>query len=356
MKIHFIIDTLKGGGAERVLLLVADYLSDRKYDVSIITFMEGEDYEVPDHIKRIHLHGGKIKPYKLRNLLNLRKYYSKKEHRPDIAISFLPPASFVALLVAKLYKITIVCSEHINHLRSRDFTANFARNYLYRSAQKVTILTAFDEPYYKKRGVDIIVMPNPCTFKPLTDPNRPREKVILAIGSLDRYYHKGFDNLVEIMAPFLKKNKDWTLKIVGSGDEGRGYLEELILKNQINEQIILTGYRSDVNKLMQESDIFILPSRFEGLPMVLIEAMSQGMACISYDCKTGPSDMIIDGHNGLLIEDQNKEAMIKGLENLVANPAIRNEIRKNAVKAVDKYSLANIGGKWEDLLNSISPL
>ncbi len=356
MRIHFIADTLKGGGAERVLLLVANYLADRKYDVSIITFMEGEDYEVSDHVKRIRLHGGIIKPYKLRNLLNLRKYYSKKEHRPNVVISFLPPASFVALLVAKLYKITIICSEHINHLRSRDFTANFTRNYLYRYAHKITILTAFDVPYYKERGVDTIVMPNPCTFKPLTNPDGPRKKVILAIGSLNRYYHKGFDNLIEMMAPFLKKNKDWTLKIVGSGDEGRGYLEELILKNKINEQIILTGYRSDVDKLMQESDIFILPSRFEGLPMVLIEAMSQGMTCISYDCKTGPSDMIIDGYNGLLIEDQNKEAMIKGLENLVADPTIRNQIRKNAVKGVDKYSLADVGRKWEDLLNAISPL
>ena len=354
MRIHFISDTLKGGGAERVLLLIAEYLSNKGYDISIITFFEGENYDISENIERIRLHDGSLKIHKLRNLKNLLKYYSKKERRPDIVISFLPPASFVALLVAKYYNIKIICSEHINHLRKGDFVTKFTRNFLYRYADWLTILTTFDEPHYKSKGANTIVMPNPCTFEPRNGTIGTRSKVILAVGSLNRYHHKGFDNLINMISPLLKKNKDWTLKIVGSGDKGRTFLESLIEENQISDQLILTGYRSDVNALMQESDIFIMPSRFEGLPMVLIEAMSQGMACISYDCKTGPSDIITDGHNGVLIEDQNQDAMVEGMESLLADPEERDRIRNNAVKSVDKFSLANIGGRWEDLLNTIN--
>ena len=107
---------------------------------------------------------------------------------------------------------------------------------------------------------------------------------------------------------------------------------------------------------MQKSEIFILPSRFEGLPMVLLEALSQGLACVAYDCKTGPSDIIEHGKNGILVEDQNIQIMQQELKKLINNPTLRKELRINGVKSLDKFSIENIGKSWEGLFNELKIL
>lgn len=130
-------------------------------------------------------------------------------------------------------------------------------------------------------------------------------------------------------------------------------LMEKINTSPIKKQIIFTGYRNDVKELMANSEIFILSSRHEGLPLVLIEAMSQGMACISYDCISGPSEIIDSGINGLLIDNQNKEEMIENLKNLIVDDKLRNKLRQNSIKSLDRFSIDNIGNQWEDLFKKI---
>ena len=105
---------------------------------------------------------------------------------------------------------------------------------------------------------------------------------------------------------------------------------------------------------MKNAEIFILSSRFEGLPMVLLEAMSQGMACIAYNCKTGPSDIINNKENGLLIEDQNIVAMQESLDLLIYNKKLRKELSDNALRSLDRFSMQTIIAKWEELFAKIS--
>ena len=104
---------------------------------------------------------------------------------------------------------------------------------------------------------------------------------------------------------------------------------------------------------MYESSIFILPSRFEGLPMVLLEAMSQGMACIAYNCKTGPSDIIENNINGLLIEDQNIPEMQDGLKKLLSNESLRLNLANEGIKSLNKYDIETITKQYESLFNEI---
>jgi glycosyltransferase involved in cell wall biosynthesis len=114
------------------------------------------------------------------------------------------------------------------------------------------------------------------------------------------------------------------------------------------------GFRNDVRDIMRMSEIFILPSRFEGLPMVLLEAMSQGMACIAYDCKTGPSDIINPEYeNGILIQDQNIELMQKGLQSLILNETARRELGVKAMKSLDHFTIENIIIKWQKVFDEI---
>jgi glycosyltransferase involved in cell wall biosynthesis len=352
-KIDFITASLTGGGAERVLILLANGLIKKNYAVNIITFGGSDNYSFSEKISRIHLHGGTFKNHTIRRFLQLLSHYRKKGNRPDIIISFLPPVSFVTILIARLYKINIIVSEHINHLQIGSSRDQFTRKYLYRLANFTTVLTKFDINYYQKYKANVVVMPNPCTFDILAKNYHKREKSIIAIGSLNRYHHKGFDNLIAIAAPILKKFPTWDLKIIGSGEQGMDLLLNLVKENNIEDRVIFTGFRNDIQTIMKESEIFILPSRFEGLPMVLIEAMSQGMSCIAYDCKTGPSDIIVHNENGLLIEDQNMIAMQTGLEKLIENPELRNRLSINAINSLERFSIENILTKWEKLFAEI---
>ena len=173
------------------------------------------------------------------------------------------------------------------------------------------------------------------------------------MGNLNRYHHKGFDNLISLISPILHSNRDWVLKIVGSGDTGLNKLKKIVQAENLKEQIIFTGFSNDVKKIMRESDIFVLSSRFEGLPMVLLEAMSQGMACIAFDCITGPSEMIVNDNNGLLIENQNFDAMKNGIERLIQSVDLRNNLALNAIKSLEKFDIEEIGGQWITIFESL---
>ena len=355
MKIHFISNSLGGGGAERVMVILANFFVTKGHCVTIITFNEGagDAYDIDDKIKRVRLHSGLIKNHTLRSLYNLVLFYKNFKNRPQVCISFCRTTNFSSIISCKIFAIKIIASEHSNHLRNYDIIGNFTWNYLYRFANYITVLTKFDKPFFEKRGANVIVMPNPSTFKPLENLHLVRKKIILAVGNLNRYHIKGFDNLIRLISPILKEYPEWRLNIVGGGDEGLDFLKNLAIKEGIEEHIIFSGFSKDVNVLMQESEIFVLSSRIEGLPMALLEAMSQGMACIAFDCITGPSEMITHGENGLLIEDQDMQAMQRGLVKLISDEGLRRRFSHNAVKSLDRYSIKNVYGIWESLFGKL---
>jgi len=355
MRIDFIISSLQGGGAERVMVIMSEYLSSIGYDVRIIIFSDVVKYQLPEEIALIVLDTKSAQNHLLRSVINLRKYYKIKDNRPNIMVSFITKNNLIAILVSKMLAIPLLACEHSNFFRNQSpvFLSKITKTFFYRFADQITVLTTFDLPYYKKYGIDVKVLPNPSTFKPTSNTKNKREKIILAVGGLDRYHIKGFDNLLEVMAPILKSNKEWKLKFVGGGEKGKVFLSQMAEDKGITENVIFTGFREDVANIMKESNIFVLSSRIEGMPMVLLEAMSQGMACIAYNCKTGPSDIIESNFDGLLIEDQNIEAMRAGLQLLIDEEALRNKLRSNAVKSVSKFSIQSIGDKWIKLLDDV---
>ena len=208
-------------------------------------------------------------------------------------------------------------------------------------------------PYYESLKVNVKVMPNPCTFEPNVLEGLEKNKTILAVGSLDRYHHKGFDNLIDIADRVLRKRPEWKLKIIGGGDQGLKFLQEKVEKLNLQDSIIFTGFRTDVKEIMAQSEVFILSSRYEGLPMVLLEAMSQGMACIAYDCKTGPSDIIVDNKNGILVEDQNLDQMSIQLANLLDDQNLRESLSENGINSLKNFSIDSVISKWEVLFDSL---
>ncbi|AZQ58475.1 glycosyltransferase family 4 protein [Maribacter sp. MJ134] len=355
LKIDFIISKMSSGGAERVVANLANYFAENSYTVRVVTFYGDDHYSLNKSIDRIKLHNkGIIKSVLVNGFINLIKFYSKATNRPTVISSHIDMLGIVTIPIARLYNIKIIVSEHFNHkFPVYHPLRNFLWNKLYKYPNAVTVLTEYDLSFFRQRAKKVIVMENPCSFSINQSKTEIRDKTILAIGNLDRLEHKGFDNLIKIAQNVLPKNPDWKLRIIGPGDSGRIKLERMIEASNMERYIELLGFRDDIQSLMSTSSIFILSSRNEGLPMVLLEAMSQGMSCIAYNCVSGPSDIIDNNINGILVEDQNLYKMSQELDSLIKNPKKRNELIINSTSTLERFSIKSVGSKWERLIEQL---
>lgn len=356
MRIDFVISNLGSDGAQRVVATLANYFSDKGYKIRIITFREGDRYQLNPTIERVRLHDPiKILDSNLsRAFYRLIKYYNKKSNRPDVISSHIHTMGLVTIPISRLYGIKLIVSEHNNYLATKVTLKRwFLWNVLYKFPEKITILTSFDKTYFEKRSKNVTVMPNPLSFKPTMGLATRNDRTIVVAGNLDRYNHKGFDNLMYIIAGVKKSHSDWKFKIVGDGSEGLKFLQTKAQELGVLDVIEFAGYRSDIKEILQTSEIFMLCSRYEGLPMVLMEAASQGIACIAYDCISGPSEIIQNGVSGILVENQSIDIMIKETNNLIKNRTLREQLSRNSVKNIEKFSIDTIGAKWQQVFDEL---
>ena len=175
-------------------------------------------------------------------------------------------------------------------------------------------------------------------------------KMILSVGRLT--YQKGFDMLVEVAKDVLHKHTDWTWIILGEGED-RSLLEQKIKEHQLENRLILKGNVSHVEDYYSETGIFVMTSRYEGLPMTLLETKPYQLPAVSFDIKTGPRECIIDGENGYLIESFKKEEMIRKIELLINNQTLRKQFSRIALKDTDKFSLIQIIQQWNRMIQSL---
>jgi glycosyltransferase involved in cell wall biosynthesis len=353
MKIDFIISSLSRGGAQRVLVILVDNLSKLGYNCRVIVFNESENsYDIESDIKVIKLNKGKIKNHTIREYYELYGFYQNKNDRPDILISFIARLAFVTIPIAKFFRIKIVSCEHSNFKAHSTLRLKIVENVLYRYLNKLTVLTEIDRRHYVIKGINVVKIANPSPFNLEPFTSDKREKNIVAIGSLNRYEFKGFDRLIEMSSIFLKNN-NWKLLIIGGGDKGKKVLEQLIQKNQLESKVKLIGLVENVQCYMKTASLLVLPSQHEGLPMVLIEAMAMRLPCVTYDCFTGPNEIIIDGINSELIEDQNEEKFIEAVKKLINNSSIREKYSENTILSWEKFKTSKIINEWDKLLQSI---
>ncbi|MCP8967870.1 glycosyltransferase family 4 protein [Ectobacillus ponti] len=178
------------------------------------------------------------------------------------------------------------------------------------------------------------------------------QKTVIAAG---RYVpEKGFDLLISAFSKVLEKHPDWKLKIFGGGREEKA-LRDQIMETKTFNNIYLMPKTSDVLKEMENASVYALSSREESFGMVIIEAMSVGLPCVSFAC-AGPKEIIRHQEDGLLIEEGNVEALADGLVRLMESEELRKEYGKRAKKNVLSYTFDVVGGKWEHILKEQSEL
>ena len=176
-------------------------------------------------------------------------------------------------------------------------------------------------------------------------------KVILTAGRLTR--QKGYDLLIPAFAQVAEAHPDWRLRICGRGRDKEA-LQNLIAEYGMGEAISLERPARDLGREMERASIYVLSSRFEGLPLVLIEAMSKGMAVVSFDCPTGPGDVVEDGVNGLLVPPADVDALAAGIRQLIEDADLRRGCAAAAVETARGYTIDSVGPRWEALLDDLS--
>lgn len=358
-KVVFIGDSLESGGAERVMSILANKLSDLDYSISIISKLRKEPfYKINENVNLLYPNNsinynnvlvtlwGRIRTYKY-----IIKYLMSA--KPDYVIPFLTTTAGVVVLICKILRLKVIACEHNNYKKDiKRLHIYFIKRYIYPLANHLNVLTKRDkEEFYGKFMSNVNVFPNPLSLKPVESVAiEKRDNAILAIGNLSRWQHKGFDNLLEIFAKILQSHPNWKLYIAGAGESN--YLLTIISRLNISKQIVLLGEVKDISILMEQVKIFALTSRYEGFPMVLIEAMSQGLPCIAFDCFTGPGDIITDGYDGILVPDQDIDDFVSKLLVLINNSELQKRLGLNAANSSKKYSIEKIIKKWNELLES----
>ena len=148
-----------------------------------------------------------------------------------------------------------------------------------------------------------------------------------------------------------KKHPDWTLNIYGGGKKED--FQPLVEKYGLADALKLNGPVSNILEKYLENSIFVLSSRFEGLPLVLMEAMSTGLPSVSFACPCGPRDIIHDGEDGILCENGNIQQLAAGICRLIEDEQLRKEMGRKAAQNIQRFSLENIMTQWDDMLQEI---
>jgi glycosyltransferase involved in cell wall biosynthesis len=197
----------------------------------------------------------------------------------------------------------------------------------------------------------VIVIPNAAPTwadrVPSYEGSIPSRRIV-AVGRLSE--EKGFHALIEAFRLVAPQYPDWTLTIFGEGDE-RGRLERLVQQSQLAARVHLPGWTEDVKGALLSGELFVLPSRYEGFPNALLEAMAVGLPCISFDCDSGPREIIRHGMDGLLVPAGDVRQLAEALASLMGDPSLRQKLGSEARNVVTRFSREAIYGQWDQLLD-----
>lgn len=215
--------------------------------------------------------------------------------------------------------------------------------YRFADAMIVQTLRAKEIISKKYKIKKIFVIPNPV--EPFGYERSKLTQSIITVGRLSR--EKGHDTLIRAFS-MLKQN-GWQLHIIGDGKE-RENLDNLVKSLQIEKSVIFHGKLKNFKSLLKSSDIFVLPSLYEGFPNALLEAMGSGLCCVASDCVAGPSELIQDGYSGRLFEPLNHLELAQILNELIINKELRDNYAKNAFDSLVPYQKESILKKFEEVL------
>lgn len=351
MKIIFVIPSMAGGGAERVISVLANEFVKRGNEVSIVMFAGNACvYSMEEKVKLVQTgeKTGKSFAKRISRIRKMRKYF--KENQDAVIIAFGPDAAFFTFLAGLWLKMHMVMSERNN---PEAYSRKKLRNFLYGQAEAVVFQTQEAMDYFpakiRKKG---IIVENPLSDKLPDAYSGEREKTVAAVGRLEK--QKNHEMLLRAFAIFGKKHPEYTLHLYGKGELFER-LKTVAGELGIEKRVFFEGFRKDVLLQIRNAGMYVLSSDFEGISNALLEAMAVGLPVISTDCPCGGSKLCIqNGVNGLLTPVGDEKAFARAMETIADSEETAGRLSKNAVKVREKYSAGAIVGKWLSVLEGLN--
>lgn len=374
MKIAYCIaGTCHSGGMERVLANKANYLAEHGYEVMIVTTdQRGEApfFRLDERIKCYDIginyeenNGGsffnKLIHYPGKQLRHRKRLTALlKREKPDITISmFCNDVSFMPDIKDGGKKVLEIHFSKFKRIQyGRKGLWKLADKWFSRQDEKwvrrfdkFVVLTEEDRTYWGNID-NITVIPNARTFTPDHMADMESRKVI-AVG---RYtFQKGFDRLVEAWRLVVSEFPDWKLEIIGDGED-RNLLKSMIERYGLEDSLSLVPTNSEIEKHYLDSSVYVMTSRYEGLPMVLLEAQAFGLPIVSFRCKCGPADVVEDGRTGFLVAEGDVEAFAMQLKKVMADVDLRRKMSENALVASQRFAVEPVMTRWGELFKSLA--
>ncbi|MDD3003617.1 glycosyltransferase [Flavobacterium sp.] len=343
--ICLIIPSLRHGGAERVISILANEWSknsDTKVNILLLT-KQDKFYDISKKVNIIEpnkLYSKNVISklfYTLWVLLFIRKKINSL--KPDSILSFCECYNNLVLLSLWKTDNKIFVSDRNNPNNFIGVFHEFLRKKLYKNATGIIAQTETAKKILIKKtnNRNIKVIPNPLR-EIIHHKEEISKNIILNVGRFE--IQKNQKELIEIFS-LLKNKENWKLILLGEGSL-KSELVSLVEKLQLQNHVEILDFQYDIDAYFQQAKIFAFTSIYEGFPNALSEAMANGLASIAYDCPTGPSELIENNINGLLIPLYNKEEYVKNLDRLIIDNAFRDKIGIEALKVNDKLSVSKI--------------
>jgi glycosyltransferase involved in cell wall biosynthesis len=349
MRLTLFINSLGGAGAERMMSTLANHWAVRGESVHLVTRPTGiEDfYALHPAVQRRSAAMPAARLQAARYVLRLRTLREVfAETKPDLILSFINVNNVEALLAARGLGIPVIVSERNNpREESTALHHRVLRRLLYSRAAAVVVQTESVRRWASFMPPErLAVIPN-LVAAPPPSPPQSRERLIVAVGRL--IDQKGFDLLIAAFARIVSQLPDWRLVVLGEGHR-RAELERQVISLDLGGRVALPGVVRDTHSWFRRAGLFVLSSRFEGFPNVLLEAMATGAPIVATDCPSGPSEIVRHDHDGLLVPigvGPLAEAMLK----LCRAPDERARLGANAVEVITRFHPDRIIPMWDDL-------
>ena len=367
-KILLIVSSMNTGGAERVASQLANAWAGRGDSVTLLATFSGRGgcaYPLDSGVDFQYLAdapGGQGKGALAfaKRLRALRRIV--RELAPDVVVSFLTSVNVMTLMASAGLNRPIIAAEH-SYPPAQPMTTPIAKLRLltYPNASMVTVLTGEGRDWMHQHipRARVEIIPNPVVFPlasspPGIDPAalvRTERKLLLAAGRHDE--GKQFSHLVRAFSIIAARLPDWDLIVLGDGPS-RQPLQREVDSLGLADRVKLPGRVGNMGEWYERADLFALTSRFEGFPLVLAEAMAYGCPVVSYDCDTGPRDIVRDGIDGLLVAPSaGVNGLEKALTRLMSDEATRLAMGQRAKEAKERFSIERILEYWDAVFGKV---
>lgn len=352
-RIVFVTSGLGGGGAERVLITMADHWANEGHQVSVVTLRRDaqKEYSVSSAVKIVRLSLiDERNPFwsfqQVHRLWKLRR--GLLELRPDVVLSFIDKLNAAVVLALWGTGIPVVATEHLTPWQNPLGACwELVRRAAYAHAQAVVSPNSAMTRWFVQRMIgNFVTLPYPSKNY-TARAEAIRESRVLGVGRLS--FEKGFDLLIAAFARIASRFPQWSLEIAGEGPK-RPQLEGLIRDFKLEDRVRLLGHVGDIETVYARAGIFALSSRHEAYPMVLIEAMRAGCCVVAVDCPSGVRAILGGESSGLIAVSENVASLASALAHAMADSSLRLALAENGKRRAEKLGAEHVVLGWNQLL------